>query len=473
MADQMRTTGSSDREGRPARILVVDDQAAHAELLAEALVSVGQECVVATSAEEAKERLREEGVDIVITDLVLGDRDGLDLIREAQSIDPFIAVVVVTGYGTVETAVEAMQLGAVDYLRKPVDLTGLRIRVERALEGAALRRRADELERTIDDRFGFEGIIGSSHAMHAIVQKLKQVAPTNASVLILGESGTGKELIAKAIHANSRRKGNVFVPLNCAALGEGVLESELFGHERGAFTGASSLRKGRFEHANEGTLFLDEVGDIPSSVQVKLLRVLEEGEVVRMGSNDPVPTDVRLICATHRDLRERIEDEKFREDLFYRINVVTIEIPPLRERTVDIPLLVEHFLEEYSRIHDKPVEGISREALRVLTTYSWPGNVRELKNAIENMVVTSEDKVLDVVDLPGHIHPQQPLSVGSSLPMGTTIQEMERELIRTTLEHVEGNRRKAAASLGIGERTLYRKIDEYDLRPEGEDEPVK
>jgi len=473
MTDQIRKVGSSDRGSRPARILVVDDQVAHAELLAEALVSVGHDCIVATSVEEAKERLRQEGVDIVITDLVLGDRDGLDLIREAQSIDPFIAVVVVTGYGTVETAVEAMQLGAVDYLRKPVDLTGLRIRVDRALEGAALRRRADELERTIDDRFGFEGIIGSSHVMHAIVQKLKQVAPTDASILILGESGTGKELIAKAIHANSRRKGHVFVPLNCAALGEGVLESELFGHERGAFTGASSLRKGRFEHADEGTLFLDEVGDIPISVQVKLLRVLEEREVVRMGSNDPVPTNVRLICATHRDLRKRIEEEKFREDLFYRMNVVTIEIPPLRERTVDIPLLVNHFLEDYSRIHDKPVEGISREALRVLTAYPWPGNVRELKNAIENMVVTSEERVLDVGDLPGHIRPQQPLDPSRSLPMGVTIQEMERELIRATLEHVGGNRRKAAESLGIGERTLYRKIGEYDLRTEGEENTAK
>lgn len=473
MSDQARTAESADREKHTARILVVDDQAAHAELLAEALVSVGHECIVATSVDGAKERLREEGVDIVITDLVLGDRDGLDLIREAQSIDPFIAVVVVTGYGTVETAVEAMQLGAVDYLRKPVDLTGLRIRVERALEGAALRRRADQLERTIDDRFGFEGIIGSSHVMHAIVQKLKQVAPTDASILILGESGTGKELIAKAIHANSRRKGNVFVPLNCAALGEGVLESELFGHERGAFTGASSLRKGRFEHANDGTLFLDEVGDITTAVQVKLLRVLEEGEVVRMGSNDPVPINVRLICATHRDLRKRIEEEQFREDLFYRINVVTIEIPPLRDRTVDIPLLVNHFLEDYSRIHDKIFEGISREALRVLTAYSWPGNVRELKNAIENMVVTSREQVLDVDDLPGHIRPHQPFDSSRSLPVGTTIQEMERELIRATLEFVDGNRRKAAESLGIGERTLYRKIGEYDLRTEGEESAAK
>ncbi len=461
---------ASNSAGTPARILVVDDQSAHAELLAEALVSVGHECRVATSVDEAKELLRKEGADIVITDLVLGDRDGLDLIREAQSIDPFIAVVVVTGHGTVETAVEAMQLGAVDYLRKPVDLTGLRIRVGRALEGAALKRRADELERTIDDRFGFEGIIGSSHSMHLIVQKMQQVAPTNASILILGESGTGKELIAKAIHANSRRKGNVFVPLNCAALGEGVLESELFGHEKGAFTGASSLRKGRFEHADSGTLFLDEVGDIPNTVQVKLLRVLEEGEVVRMGSNDPVKIDVRLICATHRDLRQRIEEEKFREDLFYRINVVTIEIPPLRERVVDIPLLVSHFLDEYSRVHDKTIDGISREALRVLTAYRWPGNVRELKNAIENMVVTSPNSVLDVDDLPGHIHPRQPLPSSGSAVVGTTIQEMERDLICSTLEFVGGNRRKAAQSLGIGERTLYRKIQEYGLRTTEEEE---
>ncbi len=457
------------RDGTPAKILVVDDQAAHAEILAEALVSVGHQCIVATSADAAKDQLRKETVDIVITDLVLGDRDGLDLIREAQSIDPFIAVVVVTGHGTVETAVEAMQLGAVDYLRKPVDLTGLRIRVERALEGAALRRRADELERAIDDRFGFEGIIGSSHGMHAIVQKMQQVAQTDASILILGESGTGKELFAKAIHANSRRKGNVFVPLNCAALGEGVLESELFGHERGAFTGASSLRKGRFEHADSGTLFLDEVGDIPPSVQVKLLRVLEEGEVVRMGSNDPVPTDVRLICATHRNLRERITEEKFREDLFYRINVVTIEIPPLRERTVDIPLLVSHFLEDYSRIHDKSIDGISREALRVLTTYRWPGNVRELKNAVENMVVTSHGSVLEVVDLPGHIYPRESMATTHAVAVGTTIQEMERDLISSTLEFVQGNRRKAAKSLGIGERTLYRKIQEYGLRSSEEE----
>ncbi len=459
---------TGDRKIEKARIIVVDDQAAHAEILSDALISVGHDCFVATTIEEARNLLRENGADIVITDLVLGDRDGLDLIREAQAIDPFIAVVVVTGHGTVETAVEAMQLGAVDYLRKPVDLAGLRIRVDRALEGAALKRRAEELERTIDDRFGFEGIIGSSHAMHAIVQKMQQVAQTDASVLILGESGTGKELIAKAIHANSRRKNNVFVPLNCAALGEGVLESELFGHERGAFTGASTLRKGRFEHADGGTLFLDEVGDIPTSVQVKLLRVLEEGEVVRMGSNDPVTTDVRLICATHRDLRERIAEEKFREDLFYRINVVTIEIPPLRDRAVDIPLLVNHFLDEYTRVHDKPIDGISRDALRILTGYSWPGNVRELKNAIENMVVTCPGKVLEVEDLPGHIRPDGIGAGVSGFPVGTTIQELERELIRNTLLMVEGNRRKAAEILGIGERTLYRKIDEYGLREPGE-----
>ncbi|HIA27819.1 MAG TPA: sigma-54-dependent Fis family transcriptional regulator [Planctomycetes bacterium] len=449
---------------RTSRILVIDDLRQHAELVGEALSSIGNECVITTTEEEALEELRTRGADLIITDLKLGETDGLDLIRNAHAIDPFIGVIVVTGHGTIESAVEAMHRGAEDYLLKPVDISALRFRVEKVLEGQALKRRAEELERTIDSRFGFEGIIGSSQKMHRIIQKLQQVSTTDASVLLLGESGTGKDLLAKAIHANSRRKGNVFVPLNCAALGEGILESELFGHERGAFTGASSRRKGRFEHADGGTLFLDEVGDIPPGVQVKLLRVLEEREVTRMGSNVPVPVDARLISATHRDLRSRIVDGSFREDLFYRLNVVTIEIPPLRERAVDIPLLVHHFLEEYARIHGKTIEGLSREALRVLVRHPWPGNVRELKNAVENMVVTAPQPVLGLEDLPGHIRPEEEESSGVGFVVGTTIREMECELIRATLEALAGNRREAAETLGIGERTLYRKITEYDLR---------
>jgi len=300
--------------------------------------------------------------------------------------------------------------------------------------------------------------------MHSIIQRLSQVAGTDVSVLITGESGTGKELAAKAIHNNSRRRGKVFVPLNCAALSGGTLESELFGHEKGAFTGATYTRKGRFEHATGGTLFLDEVGDIPLETQVKLLRVVEDGKVTRIGSNQEIPVDVRLISATHRNLRERIEAGDFREDLFYRLNVVTIELPPLRERTADIPLIVNHFLNEYARIHDKPISGISHDALRVLTRYPWPGNVRELKNAIENMVVISGNQVLETQDLPAQIRPSEPVPVGQGLRVGMTIRELERELIGATLEAVGGNRKEAAKMLGIGERTLYRKITEYELR---------
>jgi len=453
----------SDREA--VRILTIDDERHHAELVADALAAVGYRVDTANSGREGLERLRQTPYDLLIADLKLPDIDGIDLIRQARTIHPFLAVIVVTGHGTVESAVEAMQQGASDYLQKPVEVAALRIRVQKALEGQALRRRTEELERQIDTKFGFEGIIGSSQRMHAIIQRLAQVAGTDVSVLITGESGTGKELAAKAIHSNSRRRGKVFVPLNCAALSGGTLESELFGHEKGAFTGATYTRKGRFEHADGGTLFLDEVGDIPLDTQIKLLRVVEEGKLTRIGSNTEIPVDVRLISATHRDLRRRIEEGLFREDLFYRLNVVTIELPPLRERTADIPLIVNHFLSEYARIHGKAITGISHDALRVLTRHPWPGNVRELKNAIENMVVISSGPVLGVEDLPAHIRPEEkPAAERDGLRVGMTLDELERQLISATLEGVGGNRKEAARLLGIGERTLYRKITEYGLR---------
>ncbi len=446
------------------RILTIDDEALHAELVSDALAAVGYPVDIATSGQAGLERLRQTPYDLLITDLKLGDIDGIDLIRQSRTIHPFLAVIVVTGHGTVESAVQAMQQGASDYLQKPLEIAALRIKVEKALEGQALRRRTEELERRIDTKFGFEGIIGSSHAMHAIIQRLSQVAGTDVSVLLTGESGTGKELAAKAIHSNSRRRGKVFVPLNCAALSGGILESELFGHEKGAFTGATYTRKGRFEHCHGGTLFLDEVGDIPLETQVKLLRVVEEGVVTRIGSNTEIPVDVRLISATHRDLRKRIEEGEFREDLFYRLNVVSIEIPPLRERTADIPLIVNHFIGEYARIHEKGNTGISHDALRVLTRYAWPGNVRELKNAIENMIVISAGPILGVEDLPAHIRPEDPVTENDGIRVGMTIHELERQLITATLEAVGGNRKEASRLLGIGERTLYRKIAEYGLR---------
>ncbi len=446
-------------------ILYVDDDVRHAEAVADSLRAVSYQVDVAHSGPKALEALRSRPYDLLVTDLVLGEMDGLHLMREARAIHPLIGILVVTGHASVESAVEAMRRGAEDYLQKPVDVKALRVKVEKALDGIALRQRTEELERRIETRFGFEGIIGSSPRMHGIIERLKQIAPTDVSVLILGESGTGKELIAKALHTNSRRRDKPFVPLNCATLSGGTLESELFGHMKGAFTGATYTRKGRIEHANGGSLFLDEVGDIPLDTQVKLLRVVEERKVTRIGSNDPIDVDVRIICATHRDLKSMVEQKEFREDLYYRLNVVQVEIPPLRERSADIPLLLNHYLNEYARVHQKPVRGISREALRILTRYPWPGNVRELKNAVENMVVTSNEPLLGERDLPNHIHPTEaPEPVNGAPVAGTTIREMERELIRSTLESVRGNRKEAASLLGIGERTLYRKITEYGLR---------
>ncbi|MGE3163472.1 MAG: sigma-54-dependent transcriptional regulator [Planctomycetota bacterium] len=454
-------------EPRPEdiRVLIVDDELPHAEATADALRVVGYGVDVAGSGRAGREMLRARPYDLVITDLVLGDEDGIDLVRESRSIHPFTEVIVLTGHGTVESAVEAMRRGATDYLAKPVDIQSLRVRVKKALQGQALKRRTDELERTIDTRFGFEGIIGSSPKMHAIIQKLSQISPTDVSVLILGETGTGKELIAKAIHANSRRKEKPFVPLNCASLSEGILESELFGHVKGAFTGAAYTRKGRFEYASGGTLFLDEVGDIPLATQIKLLRVLEDRQVYRIGDNDPIQVDVRLLSATNRDLSQAIAAGTFREDLFFRLNVVTVELPALRERTVDIPLLLDHFIHEYARVHGKHVEGLDREALRILNRYAWPGNVRELKNVVENMVVTSREPVLGVADLPVRLQATAEVSAETGFPpVGTTLREVEREMLRRTLEAVKGNRKEAAKLLGIGERTLYRKITEYELR---------
>ncbi len=459
------STITKPRDASSARILYVDDEPHHAEAAADSLRVVGYDVEVCHDGASALERLRAELYDMVITDLNLGDMDGLRILREARNLHPFLSSLVVTGHGTIETAVEAMKVGADDYLTKPVEINELRMVVKRTLEGQALRRRVDELERQLDSRFGFEGIIGSSPRMHEIVQRLQQIAPTDVSVLILGESGTGKELVAKAIHNNSRRKDKVLVPLNCAALSEGILESELFGHEKGAFTGASYTRKGRFEHADGGSLFLDEIGDIPLETQVKLLRVLEERQVTRIGSNEPIEVDVRVIAATHRDLQERIEQGLFREDLYYRLNVVTVEVPPLRERAMDIGPLVNHFIAEYSRIHAKNIDGISHEALRILTRHTWKGNVRELKNAIESMVVQARSSALGIEDIPPRIHPVDDPGGRSHgvIAVGTTIQEMERILIQNTLEAINGNRKEAASLLGIGERTLYRKIKEYGL----------
>jgi two-component system response regulator HydG len=448
------------------RVLVVDDDEPHAEAVAESLERVGYECVVATSGREGLRLIEEQTFDIIITDLIMEGVGGLEILAKARRELPDAEVVILTGHGTIKTAVTAMQAGATTYLTKPLDIGELRTRVDKASQSQRVARSNIELQRQLNERFGFEGVIGNSQAMHTIVARLRQIAPTSASVLITGESGTGKELVAKAIHNNSPRRSKPFVTLNCAALSDNILESELFGHVKGAFTGADRERKGWFEHANGGTLFLDEVGDIPLGTQVKLLRALENGEIVRVGTNEPIKVNVRLISATNRDLSDAIARGDFRQDLYHRLKVVSVKMPPLRERREDIDLLIDHFLREFTTSHDKKVSSITAAARRALRQYNWPGNVRELKNVIESMVVTDSDGVLDVDDLTEDLqaistNAPAERSGGADHLVGKSLEEIERHYIMQTLKVTNGNREEAARILGIGERTLYRKLKEY------------
>jgi two-component system, NtrC family, response regulator HydG len=457
--------------GPPIQVLVVDNDPAHAEAMADSLRSVGFACTIATSGREATSLLESTTFEIVVTDLKMPDIGGLEVLAKCKELQPDAEVVLVTGHGTIESAVEAMQRGAFNYLLKPLDLKQLRAVVENAARSQYLRRANAELHRRLDERFGFEGVIGNSPQMQDVITKLQRIAPTDATVLIQGDTGTGKELVAKAIHQNSPRKKRPFVALNCAALSEHILESELFGHIRGAFTDASADRQGKFEYADGGTLFLDEVGDMPIPTQIKLLRVLESHEITRVGSNEPTKVNVRILSATNRDLGKAIADGTFREDLYHRLKVVTINLPSLADRREDIPLLVDYFVKEHSKRHQKTIRGISTAARRRLLAFDWPGNVRQLRNVIESMVVVDIDEVLDLDDLPDELAP----SVGESATtaatgsdglhqlVGKSMADIERLFIEETLRITAGNREEAATMLGIGERTLYRKIKEYGL----------
>ncbi|MAG56646.1 MAG: sigma-54-dependent Fis family transcriptional regulator [Planctomycetes bacterium] len=442
-----------------ATILVVEDERNHADVLAELLEREGYEVEIANTFDEGRRRLEAGRPDIVITDLNLGAHRGTELLALAHELKPAPAVMLISGVGSIEDAVEALQMGAVHYFTKPLDVNEIRSVV--AKETERLRgRRGREAE-------GFEGIIGSSPAMLRVYDTIERIAPTTATVLIQGENGTGKELVAKAIHNLSPRNQRPFVALNCAALSEGLLESELFGHERGAFTGAAAAREGKFEYANGGTMFLDEVGDMPLSLQVKLLRVIQEREVVRLGSNKTVKVDVRLLCASNKNLETEIQEGRFREDLYYRIKVVSILLPPLTRRREDIPALVEAFLREFTDIHGREITGLTEPTLDILTGYRWPGNVRELRNVVESMVLLARGPELNPTDIPPDIIPDAPSSSTALVSVNDlanyTLEQMERELIRIQLEHHEGNRSKVAKALGISERTLYRKLKEYGL----------
>jgi two-component system, NtrC family, response regulator HydG len=451
----------------PIRVLVVDDDAPHAEAVAETLERVGYSCTLATSGKAGLALIEEREFDIVLTDLIMQDAGGMEILKKTKEEQPDAEVVILTGHATIPTAVSAMQAGATTYLTKPLDIGELRTVVDKASQAQRLARSNIELQKQLNERFGFEGVVGNSPLMQGVVARLKQIAPTSATVLIQGESGTGKELVAKALHVNSPRRAKPFVPLNCAALSEHILESELFGHVKGAFTGADRERKGRFEHANGGTLFLDEVGDIPLSTQVKLLRVLESGEIVRVGTNEPVKVNVRLISATNRELSEALAGGSFRQDLYHRLKVVSIKLPSLRSRREDIPLLIDYFLKEFTASHSKPVRGVSPATRKALMAYHWPGNVRELKNTIESMVVMDSDGTLDLDDLTEEItatgQPPPEPAAGSLALVGRTLEEIERHYILETLRITSGNREEAARLLGIGARTLYRKLKDYGV----------
>ena len=466
------SAGQATAEHAPAEpaaaVLIIDNDAAHAEVMAEGLERAGFRCQVATSGTEGARLIEHSTFDVVITDLVMSDIDGMGILQRAKAAQPEAEVIMVTGHGTIPSAVEAMQKGAFNYLLKPLDVGQLRAITAKAAESARLRRAVQELNRRLDEKFGFEGVVGSSRQMREVIERLKRIAPTNASVLIQGETGTGKELVAQAIHQNSPRRNKPFVALNCAALSENILESELFGHVKGAFTDASFDRVGKFEYANGGTMFLDEVGDMPLPTQIKLLRVLENGEITRVGSNDPIKVNVRIISATNQNLEEAIEAGKFRSDLYHRLKVVTIRLPRLVDRRDDIPILIEYFVRQFSAQHGKQVRGMSPAARQKFLAYQWPGNVRQLRNAVESMVVVDIDGLLDLDDLPEELAgppPQPPDAASASLVslVGKPLEEIEKLFIAETLRFNGGNRELTAQQLGIGQRTLYRKIKQYGL----------
>jgi len=457
-----------DQPIHKSHILVVDDEQDHAQVMCEALDRLGHRCDLAYNLAEAQTRMAKAKYDVIVTDLMMDGRpDGLEVLRQSKGLPGPPPVIVVTAHADIPTCKKALTDGAYDYIEKPLDLDFLRAKVNSASERSMLIKENQALEAQVMDHTGFEGIVGKSQSMQKVISTARQIASSDIPVLIMGESGTGKELIAQAIHSHSRRRKGRLVALNCAGLAESILEDELFGHVRGSFTGAQSDREGRFEHADGGTLFMDEIGDMPTTMQAKLLRVLENGEVVRLGSNDPIQVNVRLISATNRELDEMVADKQFREDLYFRIKGVTISIPPLRERREDIPLLVHYFLKQFAEKYEKKSPVLKTEALQSLMAYAWPGNVRQLRNAVENIVVLSDAGAeLDPSGLPTEYRPTGtvvPVTGGMNNLVGISLEQAERELIANTLKMTEGNREAAAKILGIGERTLYRKIREYAL----------
>jgi DNA-binding NtrC family response regulator len=450
-----------------SRILTVDDDPLLRDFLSEALTRSGCRVDSVSTGEEALEKITEKEYDIILTDVRLPNMDGVEVLKRAKSSLPDAQVIMITAYGTVQNAVEAMKLGAFDYLLKPLSVDEIDLVIKRALDHKRLVLENKLLRSEVKEKYGFGNIVGRTPEMDKIFELVRTIADTKATVMITGESGTGKELIAKAIHYNSSRREGPFIRINCAALPEGLVESELFGHEKGSFTGAIRQSRGRFELADGGTLLLDEISEINLHLQGKLLRVLQEREFERVGSGIPIQVDVRIIATSNRNLKQWIQDGKFREDLFYRLNVVPIHIPPLRERKEDIPALAQHFLEKYNLENNRQIAGISPKVNELSLNYSWPGNVRELENYIERAVVTAKGSILTPRDFPRELTFGRIRKRTREIEVGSTVHEAERELILKTLEAEEGNRTKTARILGISTRTLRNKLHEYGLKDAG------
>ncbi len=447
-------------------ILVADDDPAIREAVAKTLSRAGYDVAPAADGTAALEIVRRQPVQLLLADLRMPGLDGLELLRATKAIAPEVEVILITGHGGIEDAVAAMKEGAYDFLTKPFKRAALRKTVEKALEKQHLLQQNRALRRQLEDATPQGAIIGTAPAMRRVLDLVAQVAPSNATVLILGESGTGKELIADALHRGSVRREGPCIKVNCAALPETLLESELFGHEKGAFTGAVGRKEGRFELAHGGTLFLDEIGDLSPATQAKLLRVLQEGTFERLGGTKTLKVDVRIVAATNKDLDAEVKARRFREDLFYRLNVISITLPPLRDRAEDIPVLAQHFVERFARRNAKPVEGLTREALDLLMPYRWPGNVRELENVIERAVVLARGPWIGPQDLPEPISGLSSEPRAITIPVGTPLEEVEHRLIEETLRQTGGDKTLAAKLLGITSRTIYRKLKVDE--PEGE-----
>ncbi len=448
------------------RILVVDDEESHRMMLRAVLEESGYSIAEAADGPETIRAVEQEPFDLILLDIRMTTMDGIETLTEIRKISPFVPVLMMTAYASVKTAVEALKAGAFEYLIKPLDIEELRILVEKALEHYHLQEENLALKERLGNRFDFSKIIGKSPKMKEVFELLAQVAPTDATVLVLGESGTGKELVANAIHHNSARANQPFVKVACAALPEPLLESELFGHEKGAFTGAIARREGRFRMAHRGTIFLDEVGEMSPATQSKLLRVLQEKEFESVGSSHTMKVDVRVIAATNKDLEKEVREGRFREDLFYRLNVVPVFLPPLRERKEDIPALAAHFFSLYREKNKKELREVSGKAMDLLLRYEWPGNIRELENCIERSVIMARGEIIAPADLPPQIQALSSQKEDSSirLPLGLSLQEVEKTLILKTLEDTGGNRSRAAEILGINRRTLQNKLKEYGIQ---------